>query len=207
MSEKGVDGTTILEITERADVGFGTFYNYFATKDDIAASVLDCVIVTLGRRNDLATEASGITNPRVIIMNSIRAVGREIMRDRMWRWWLKRPDLLINRMREGFKPFALRDIDRTWKAGASIVADPNSVWSMMIWLLAGRVIDICDGTHEPASERDVSDAILRLLGVDAEEARMLSSLPVPPLPPAEIDFAFQAPAAASPRRVAQDRRG
>lgn len=191
MSEKGVDETTILEITEHADVGFGTFYNYFPTKDDIAAGVLDCVINSLGRRNDLATEAAGVEEPYLIIANSIRAVGREMMQDRMWRWWLKRPDILIDRMREGFRPFALRDIDRTWRANADLVADPNSLWSMFIWLLAGRVIDIAEGVHDPDSDRDLTATILRMLGVTPERARELSALPVPPLPPAKIDFSFR----------------
>ena len=35
MTEKGVDGATMLEIAERADVGAGTVYNYFKSKDDL----------------------------------------------------------------------------------------------------------------------------------------------------------------------------
>ena len=31
--EKGFDNTTVEDITEAADVGKGTFFNYFATKD------------------------------------------------------------------------------------------------------------------------------------------------------------------------------
>jgi len=36
MSDKGVDGATMVEIAERADVGAGTVYNYFKSKDDLA---------------------------------------------------------------------------------------------------------------------------------------------------------------------------
>ena len=32
---KGLDGTTVDEITEKADIGRGTFFNYFPTKDDL----------------------------------------------------------------------------------------------------------------------------------------------------------------------------
>ena len=191
MSSKGVDETTILEITEAADVGFGTFYNYFATKDDIAGSVLDCVINTLGRRNDLAADAMSLADPCLIIVNSIRAVAREMMQDKMWHWWIKRPDLLIDRMREGFRPYALRDIERSRQAGADLVADPASLWSLLMWLLAGRVIDIAAGRHSPASETELAASILRLLGIEPERARELSQLPVPPLPPAAIDFSFR----------------
>ena len=57
MGQAGVDGTSIAEITDHADLGFGTFYNYFKSKDYIAINVLDAVIDDLGRRNDLRPSA------------------------------------------------------------------------------------------------------------------------------------------------------
>src|SRR5262249_61487688 len=38
ISRKGVEATTIVDITEEADLGFGTFYNYFDSKDAILAA-------------------------------------------------------------------------------------------------------------------------------------------------------------------------
>ena len=51
ITEKGIDETAIMEITDAADVGFGTFYNYFSSKDDIAMQILDCVVHALGERS------------------------------------------------------------------------------------------------------------------------------------------------------------
>ncbi len=59
-----------------ADVGFGTFYNYFDSKDDIAARVLDCVIDDLGKRNDEATSNIKDGNPAAVQAISIRLTGR-----------------------------------------------------------------------------------------------------------------------------------
>src|SRR5580698_5223868 len=110
MAENGVDAAKIQDITERADVGFGTFYNYFETKDQIAAQVLDCVIDDLGRRNLAATRELRKKDPVVVICISIRLLMREAIRTPMWQWWALRPDLLVDRFREGFRPFALHDI-------------------------------------------------------------------------------------------------
>ena len=153
--------------------------------------MLDCVINSLGRRNDLATAGLRNEDPFLVIAHSVRAVGREMMQDRMWHWWLKRPDLLVDRMREGFRPFASRDFDRSTRVGADMVADPASLWSMVVWLLAGRVIDIAQGVHTPESDKDLTAAILRLLGIPPDRARDLCILPVPVLPPAKIDFSFR----------------
>lgn len=41
MAERGFAGTTIADITEAADLGFGTFYLYFRSKEDVLRAVLD----------------------------------------------------------------------------------------------------------------------------------------------------------------------
>ncbi len=46
-AECGVDGTTISAVTERADVGLGTFYLHFADKDAIAETVCDIIMARL----------------------------------------------------------------------------------------------------------------------------------------------------------------
>jgi AcrR family transcriptional regulator len=40
-AEKGVDATTIQNITERADVGKGTFYRHFTNKDEVVIAVVE----------------------------------------------------------------------------------------------------------------------------------------------------------------------
>jgi AcrR family transcriptional regulator len=41
MAERGFTGTTIADISEAADLGFGTFYLYFKSKEDVLTTVLD----------------------------------------------------------------------------------------------------------------------------------------------------------------------
>ena len=192
MSKKGVDGTAIQEITDHADVGFGTFYNYFTSKDDLATQVLDCVIHNIGRRNDLVTQAMKLTDPVEIVATSVRCVAREMMTNAVWYWWVKRPDLIVERMRAGFRPFGMRDMRRAIEAGAYAIAegDLDTAWSFLIWLLAGGIKDIVDG-HRPAkSEGLIADAVLRVMGVPREAARKVSRRKLPPYPDLAIDFDF-----------------
>lgn len=48
--EKGVDATTIEEITEQADLGKGTFYRHFANKDEVMIALLEDAIDRLNER-------------------------------------------------------------------------------------------------------------------------------------------------------------
>src|SRR5215475_15897453 len=41
IARRGLEGLVIQDITEAADVGYGTFYNHFTTKDAIVAAVID----------------------------------------------------------------------------------------------------------------------------------------------------------------------
>src|SRR5262245_62806903 len=41
MARKGIGSTSIQEITDTADVGFGSFYNHFPSKEAIADAVME----------------------------------------------------------------------------------------------------------------------------------------------------------------------
>ena len=56
MTDKGVDAATMLEIAQRADVGAGTVYNYFKSKDDLAIAVLETLM------HDLALKIQAVTD-------------------------------------------------------------------------------------------------------------------------------------------------
>ena len=56
MTEKGIDAATMLEIAELADLGAGTVYNYFASKDELAVCVLEQVMHRLAERIEAVTD-------------------------------------------------------------------------------------------------------------------------------------------------------
>ena len=193
MAANGVDATTIQQIADAADIGFGTFYNYFATKEALAIDVLDCVIHNIGERNDLFTATLAEVDPVRIVANSVRFVIREMTSDPMWRWWLARLDLLVDRMRVGFGPFGLRDIENAVTAGRYHVInnDDSLAWSHLVWLMAGAGRDIIDGYTIPERERDCVEAILRVMGVDHVEAHAATAATLPRSPALAIDFSLE----------------
>ena len=189
MSQQGVDATAIREITDLADVGFGTFYSYFTSKDDVAAQVLDCVIHNLGTRNDLANR--GVTDPVRVMSNSVRLVAREMLTDPMWAWWVKRTDLLVSRMRAGFAYFGLRDLELATAAGAYRLSAPPSVaWNQLIWLLAGGIKDILEGEHALAAADPIAESVLRVMGVELATAHRLAHMALPLYPRVPVDYQF-----------------
>ena len=192
MSRKGIEATTLKEITEEADIGFGTVYNYFADKDEIAAQVLDCIIDDMGRRNDTAISELKETNPILVMSTSQRLVVREALNDPMWQWWVQRPDLLVDRMRLGFRPFGMRDLQIGVEEGVySIIGDNlDATWNTLIWTLVGGMRDVVMGDYPPKYKNLMIQANLRVLGVPIDDAKAIANVPLPDYPEADIDFSF-----------------
>lgn len=128
-----------------------------------------------------------------IVANSCRFVLREMTSDPVFRWWVASLDLLAERMRIGFAPFGLRDIDEAVRAGmyAVIDGDHRLAWSQLAWLLAAGGRDLVLGIHEPAAERAIVEGILRVMGATHEHARRATSDEAPVAPALAIDFDFE----------------
>lgn len=193
MSAQGVDATTIQQITDGADIGFGTFYNYAPSKESLAQDVLDCMIHNVGQRNDLTTQQLGENDPVRIVANSVRFVIREMVTNPVYRWWVTRLDLLVARMRIGFAPFGLRDIQRAVATGQyDIIGDNRELaWSHLNWMMAAGGHDILHGVHRADDERSVVEAILRVMGVQHDAAHQATSTELPASPSLPIDFSFE----------------
>ena len=192
MSSKGIVATTLKEVTEEADIGFGTVYNYFTDKDEIAAQVLDCIINDMGRRNDTATAELKDSNPILVMSTSQGLVVREALNNPMWQWWVQRPDLLVDRMRLGFRSFGVRDLLLGAEEGAfSIIGDNlDATWNTLIWTLVGGMRDVVTCDYPPKYKNLMIQANLRVLGVPLDEAEVIANVPLPEYPEANIDFSF-----------------
>ena len=193
IAEAGVADAKIKDITDRADVGFGTFYNYFSDKDAIASQVLDCVINDYGRRNVVATRSLRKDDPALVIPVSMRLVLREVARTPMWQWWALRPDLLADRMRDGFGPFGKHDIREGIALGVIPMApdEVDRIWALMIWVMVGGVHDVVVGDQPLDSDMFVAEAVMRMLGVAPAIAREICSSPLPQYAAPDVDWSFE----------------
>lgn len=192
MAEVGIDAAKIKDITDLADIGFGTFYNYFENKDDLAGQVLDCIVHDCGLRNAAATRQFSLTDPAAVMALSIRMVVREAATDPIWRWWARRPDLLVDRIRDGFAEFAKKDMMQGIEQGFARLAeeDVDQAWALACWVIVGGIHDIVVGNRPADSAAYVGRAIARAWGYDLATAERVARIPLPEFGPARIDWDF-----------------
>src|SRR5579862_4719282 len=68
------DRASIQEITDAADIGFGSFYNHFESKEQLFETASTDVLERWGRMIDLAS--TGITDPTEVFSISLRLSAR-----------------------------------------------------------------------------------------------------------------------------------
>lgn len=192
MVQKGVDAATIREITDQADIGFGTFYNYFESKDDLAAAVLDCMINGVAERNRAVTGELQIERPDLAMALSTRLLIRSAYQDSTWGWWVRRPDILADRLRAGLHPFVLVHMRDAIAKGFFQISHENvePVLAMLIWLVVGGMRDMLLGQQAPDADALITEGFMRVMGVSRRTAFDLAHAPLPPLREIVIDFSF-----------------
>src|SRR5579883_2417399 len=82
MAEKGVEGVAINEITEAADVGFGSFYNHFESKEAIYAAVVESLFADFGAWIDQLV--AGVSDIAEAVSIAVRHTVMRAQREPLW---------------------------------------------------------------------------------------------------------------------------
>lgn len=171
----------VLEITQAADVGMGSFYNHFDSKDELFAAALDEVLDAHGALLDQITES--LDDPAETFACRFRLTGRLFRRRPQESRVLLANGVSLMASDRGLAPRALRDIIAAVRAGRFQVDDPTLALAVAAGALLGLgqlLTNEPDRDDAQASDR-VTEDVLRLFGMDADEARDICQRPLPDL--------------------------
>jgi AcrR family transcriptional regulator len=169
-ARQGVDNTRINEITDEADVGFGSFYNHFESKEAIVEAVLAEAVAAQGAAIDSIT--AGLDDPAEVIAAAHRHFIRLARTDPQWAWLLVRLDVSHNVLIQGLGPFAQRDLRlRVSNERVALYAMGGALLAVMRAVLDGALPKDADVHH--------AEAVLRILGLGADDAAEVARRPLP----------------------------
>lgn len=159
MAERGMDAVAINEITEAADVGFGSFYNHFESKEAIYAAVIDAVFEDFG--DALEHLVRGVEDPAEIIAICVRHVILRARREPLWGRFLVREGFSVTSLTRGLGARLLRDMQKGAAQGRFKLVDP-----VMSFVAAGSSVlgAISVGLEMPHLDAGAK----KLLAVDAK---------------------------------------
>lgn len=182
ISEKGIDAATMLEIADLADVGAGTVYSYFKSKEELAVAVIERVMHDLALRIEAVTDT--FSDPAQVYAFGVHTVMEAATGDVRWKQLLNRAEVIADAMFRCMGPFAIRDLQNATKAGRFKVADASLTWKMATYSIVGVSLAV---TRNDLPRSVIQETVVRLLcatGIGEDEARELASRPRPVLPKA-----------------------
>jgi AcrR family transcriptional regulator len=173
------DRSSIQEITDEADIGFGSFYNHFDSKEQLFQTASEEVLERWGEMIDAA--CVDLDDPAHVFAVSLRISGRLAWTHPQIAGFITGTGLQLLDDARGLAPRALRDIRAGQAAGRFTV--PNA--EIALHAVAGGLLGLLRlherqaGAIEESSVDELTEACLRLLGIRAAEARRLARLPLP----------------------------
>ena len=189
MAERGVDAVAINEITEAADVGFGSFYNHFESRDEIYTVLMDTLFENFG--DALERLVKPIEDPAEVISACIRHTLLRARREPLWGRFLIRECLSPRLLTHGLGVRLMRDIQTLIASGQYKVPDPVMnfiaiVGGVLAAISAELQIENHEGTtlHEYGLDRQgfperAAAVLLHGLGMSFKKADAIARRPLP----------------------------
>ena len=168
----------ILEITKAADVGLGSFYNHFESREALFEAAVDEALDALGARLDQL--GAGLDDPAEVLAQAFRLTGRLFRQE---------PGLMqvamsagggLMKAQHGLVPYARRDLESGIRVGRFSVTDLELALAVVVGsaLCLGEILWQQPDRDAAASADRMAAAVLRMLGVPADEADQIASAPL-----------------------------
>jgi len=169
----------ILEITKAADVGLGSFYNHFESRDALFEVAVDEALDALGARLDQL--GAGLQDPAEVLAQGFRLTGRLFRQEREWMQVATSAGTGMMQAQRGLVPYTRRDLAAGIRAGRFSVTDLELALGIVVGsaLCLGEILRQQPDRDAASSADRMAAAVLRMLGVPANEAEQIASAPLP----------------------------
>lgn len=186
----GVANTTVTDITEAAQVGYGTFYHHFHSLDDVVSAVAEATM-----RKMVSIAASIV--PEALRFELAPAVCARIFiryffQDSAVRCLLERPYVFVDEWHKAVTPFvsgiALKASSEGPEGYAGAI-DYRTAMRIGPWLMISELNHAVELGSAAPLEDDLANLFTRMIGVDPERRaelveqsrRIMDQTPLPPV--------------------------
>ncbi len=176
MSRNGLAGSSLAEIIETAGVGVGSFYNNFASKEDLAKAVF------AERAEAFGTELEGValraTNIAAATCYAYRRMIEEVVSDKVWASFIVQLEPSMQMLDGLLRDHARSGLGVGVGNGRLRIDDIETAITAVHALMIAFAKSVLDGGTTPAAAHHASLYVLRMFSVPEDEAVRLSRLPM-----------------------------
>ncbi len=169
----------ILEITKAADVGLGSFYNHFESREALFEVAVDEALDALGARLDQL--GAGLHDPAEVLAQAFRLTGRLFRQEPALMQVATSAGPGLMEAQRGLVPYTRRDLEAGIRAGRFSAPDLELALGIVVGsaLCLGEILRQQPDRDAASSADRMAAAVLRMLGVPANEADRIASTPLP----------------------------
>ena len=172
---------SIQEITDTADVGFGSFYNHFESKGDLFDAALEEVLEEHGALFDALT--ADMDDPAEVFASATRMTVRMAKTHPQIAKILQRTGLRYLTAPDGLAPRALRDLQRARDDGRFQIGDVKLAQAAASGAVLGVLTLLTATNPKPKAVDAAADELvtnlLRMFGLPDDEAHEIAHRPLP----------------------------
>lgn len=176
--ESGIKMLNPRKITEKADLGLGTFYNHFKTIEDVVNNIIELII----QHHFLETidYTRGLSDPAEIFAFATRFSLGKFLDSEDWRRLVLDSGIWIEKLFSAIVQRALEIIQRGISTGRFKVDQIDLLMSMLRGSGIMVAIDMRNGDLAVEMEKEFTIFYLKMLGIEKAEAIDICSRPLPP---------------------------
>ena len=171
---------SIQEITDTADVGFGSFYNHFESKTELFDAALEEVLEEHGALFDAVT--ADMDDPAEVFASATRMTVRMVKTHPQIAKILQRTGLRYINPQDGLARRAQRDLQRAKEAGRFRIEDVRVAQLCASGATLG-VLSLITSNPRPkavdAAAEQLAVYLLRMFGLPDDEAHEIARRPLP----------------------------
>lgn len=174
--ENGVSHTTVADITEAADLGYGSFYNHFHSLEALRSAVAEVMILRVAGLARTIIPAEDVHEMGLAV--ALRVFIRLLAREPAIRWLLEYPYVFVDEWHKTVTPFVIENLGRaTPSPHAFKVMGGLDVWlAMYPWMIIPVLNEAIEQGASEAQEENFASIALHLLGLDdARRNQVLSA--------------------------------
>ncbi|QYX81538.1 TetR/AcrR family transcriptional regulator [Streptomyces akebiae] len=181
LAESGDTSASIQAIAERADVGFGSFYNHFDSKAELFETAVVDALEEFGQAFD--ERLTGIDDPAELVAAGFRLSARMADSHPELMQVLRRRGLGHIHSDNGLARRALRDLQVGIASGRFTAPDPVVALSV----LGGTLLSLVElrfarpEVNGDQAAVNLAEMVLRMLGLSTDDAHEVARRPLPDL--------------------------
>ena len=175
LNSNGREGMTVSKLAEDADVGYGTFYHYFKSPEDVFIAAVEMSVSELSI--ELSKYFKDEEDKVYVIMKSFQVIFRSLIDNPATPWLLINPSHLVDLISNANAEHTYRDVGDIIQKNHLIDEDHlryfDTKYRIMIWAILGGLDEVYRGKNRLEVEIAVYKHLESTLQVYGQKANQI----------------------------------